>query len=284
MSYKGHYVLQKILSEFDSSIIDKVISSRDNKVEKDYYDEIMNLSASKKIPFFDRNDSYGINTKYCFAISWRWLIKTDKQLIILHDSVLPRYRGFSPLVNCLINNESSVGITAIFAKEEYDTGDIIEQRELRITYPITIFEVIKALTPLYYEIVKVLLDKIVNGIQFNTKKQDGKDISYSLWRDDDDYVINWGEDSFYIKRFIDAVGFPYLGALSYTDNKKVRIIEAEVFDDVKIENRTPGKVIFIKNGNPIVVCGEGLLLITKIIEEATGKSILPFNKIRTHFK
>ena len=284
MSYKGYYILQSILSEFDLLIIDKVISSRDIKVEKDYYDEIRDLSTSSGIQFFDRNDRFVVDTPYVIAISWRWLIQTKSKLIILHDSLLPRYRGYSPLVNCLINNENSVGVTAILANEEYDTGDIIEQRELKITYPIKIFEVIKNTTPLYYEIVKVLLDKILNGFRLNTKKQNEKEVSYSLWLDDDDYVINWGKDSYYIKRFIDAVGFPYLGASSYMGNRKVRIMEAEIFDDLKIENRAPGKVIFVKKGNPVVVCGKGLLLITKIIEESTGNIIFPIKKIRLRFR
>lgn len=284
MSYKGYYVLQKILSEFDHLVIDKIISSRDNKVEKDFYDEIRDLSASFRIQFFDRNDLFVIDTKYIIAISWRWLIKTDKQLIVLHDSILPRYRGFSPLVNCLINEEKSIGVTAILANDEYDTGDIIEQKELGIKYPIKIFEAIEILTPLYFEIIRDIINKIVIHKPLIGKKQEDTLCSYSLWRDDDDYIIDWSEKANYIKRFIDAVGFPFLGASSYMGNKKVRIAEAEEFNDVKIENRTPGKVIFIKNGNPIIVCGQGLLLLTKMKEESTGKSALPLNKIRTHFK
>lgn len=284
MSYKGYYVLKKILSEQDPLLIDKVISSADNKVEKDYYDEIKNLATSFKIPFFDRKSVFEIETTYVIAISWRWLIHTSNKLIILHDSLLPQYRGFSPLVNSLINNENSVGVTAILANEEYDAGDIIEQRELKIKYPVKIFDVIKGTTPLYFEIVKVLLDKIGRGIHINTKKQEEKDITYSLWRDEDDYSINWDKDSFYINRFINAVGFPYLGASSYLGDIKIRIFESEIYEDLKIENRTPGKVIFIKNGNPVVVCGKGLLMITKIIIESTGNDILPIKKIRTRFR
>ena len=284
MSYKGYSVLRNILNEFDSSIIDKVISAKDNNVEKDYYDEIVNLSTSKRIPFFNKNDTFEIRTKYCLAVSWRWLIKTDKQLIILHDSILPRYRGFSPLVNCLINNENSIGITAIFANAEYDTGDIIEQRELEIIYPIKIFRAIELLSPLYYDIIKAIINRVIIGYPLISRKQEEMNCSYSLWRDDDDYKINWNEKASYIRRFIDAVGFPFLGASSFIGNNKVRIFEAEEFTDVKIENRVPGKIIFLKNGNPVVVCGDGLLLVASIIEETSRKSFLTINKIRIQFK
>ena len=283
MSYKGYYVLQKILSEFPPSLIDKVISSEDNNVENDFYKEIKSLAESSGIYFYNKNDSFEIITTYVLAISWRWIIGLDQKLIILHDSILPCYRGFSPLVNYLINNEKSIGVTAIFANLEYDTGDIIEQKEIEITYPIKIFDAIKLLTPLYYEIIKSIIIKISKNKPLFAVKQDDLKASYCLWRGEDDYEINWEEDSIYIRRFIDALGFPFLGASSYLENKKVRIFEAEEYEDLIIENRTPGKVIFLKNGNPVVVCGKGLLLIKKIIEVGTGNSLLPLRKIRTRF-
>jgi methionyl-tRNA formyltransferase len=283
MSYKGYYVLQKFLSEFSPSLIDKVISSEDNNVENDFYKEIKSLAESSGIYFYNKNDSFEITTTYVLAISWRWIIGLDQKLIILHDSILPCYRGFSPLVNSLINNEKYIGVTAIFANLEYDTGDIIEQKEIEITYPIKIFDAIKLLTPLYYEIIKSIIIKISNNKSLVAVKQDDLKASYCLWRGEDDYEINWEEDSIYIRRFIDASGFPFLGASSYLENKKVRIFEAEEYEDLMIENRIPGKVIFLKNGNPVVVCGKGLLLIKKIIEVGTGNSLLPLRKIRTRF-
>jgi methionyl-tRNA formyltransferase len=57
-----------------------------------------------------------------------------------------------------------------------------------------------------------------------------------------------------------------------------------MIDDKKIENRTIGKVIFIIKGNPVVVCGKGLLLLTSIIDDSSGKNILPLKKLRTRFK
>jgi methionyl-tRNA formyltransferase len=53
----------------------------------------------------------------------------------MHDSLLPKYRGFAPLPNALINGEREVGVTALFASEEYDMGDIVCQRRLAVEYP-----------------------------------------------------------------------------------------------------------------------------------------------------
>ena len=116
-----------------------------------------------------------------------------------------------------------------------------------------------------------------------SKSQNDRIASYSLWRDDDDYSVNWNESSNKIKRFIDAVGYPYKKASSYISDQKVRIVSAKVIPDVTIENRMPGKIIFIKSGSPVVVCGEGLLLIEKL-ENEKGESILPLTRFRLRFK
>ena len=46
-------------------------------------------------------------------------------MIIFHDSLLPKYRGFAPLVNSLINQEKEIGVTAIKASQNYDEGDTV---------------------------------------------------------------------------------------------------------------------------------------------------------------
>ena len=51
-----------------------------------------------------------------------------------------------------------------------------------------------------------------------------------------------------------------------------------------IENREPGKVIFIENSNPVVVCGHGLLRITELLDDETGYPLLPLSSFRTRFR
>jgi methionyl-tRNA formyltransferase len=54
-------------------------------------------------------------------------------------------------------------------------------------------------------------------------------------------------------------------------------------NDVNIENRTPGKVIFLENNLPVVVCGKGLLKIDRAIYD-DGEDALPFSTFRILFK
>ncbi len=182
----------------------------------------------------------------------------------------------------LINKEPFLGVTALFASEEYDKGDIIGQKTVAVNYPIKVFDAIDLITPLYSTLVCEILGKIQSRKSLSSFPQNEEDASYSLWRDEDDYRIDWSQSSDDILQFIYSVGFPFKGASSRIDNCIVRIIDAEVFPDVRIENRQYGKVLFTQNRCPVVVCGKGLLKITVAINEK-GESVLPLRKFRTRF-
>ncbi len=65
--------------------------------------------------------------------------------------------------------------------------------------------------------------------------------TYSLWRDEADYRIDWHRDSTYLRRFVDALGVPYRGASTLLGGQLCRVLAAEAAPDVVIENRAPGK-------------------------------------------
>jgi methionyl-tRNA formyltransferase len=283
MTKKGYTALQALVNEGYSSIIDSVVLSRDLSIKKDYYDELVSLCTINNIRWTDDKKNFSIDAEYSIAVSWRWMLKPmNSKLIVLHDSILPKYRGFSPLINMLINGEEKIGVTAIFAANEYDTGSIIDQRSIDVNYPIKIFDVITKLSSLYADLVVKIVEKIDSGSSIESYPQIEKDATYSLWRNSDDYRIDWTQTSEYIKRFIDSVGFPFNGATSMIDNNIITIYDATLLPDLNVENRDVGKVIFIREGFPVVVCGSGLLKITEIKDG--DNTLIPFTKIRTIFK
>ncbi len=284
MGQKGFEVLKNFVCEFDANLISEVITSDDTSLSESYYDEIIQICREQKIQCYDKKNSYQVKGDYSFAVSWRWLVKNYNDLIIFHDSLLPRYRGFSPLVNALINGEKKVGVTAIFASQSYDEGNIISQKELKIKYPVKIQTVIESVIPLYWELVKSISGKILEGEKLISQKQDENKATYSPWRDENDYFIDWTQSSVFINRFIDSVGKPYKGACAYINNELVRIFDAEVFPEKKIEIPSVGKVIFTKYNLPVVVCGKGFLLIKKMVFDKTGDNALPMKNFRTQFR
>lgn len=286
MNQKGYAALESVLSNFDSNIIEFVVGAKDKNVQDDFFDKIKNLCKKHNITFYTKDEKVVQKSKYLIAIGWRWLINLNSEykLIVLHDSLLPKYRGFAPLVSALINKEELIGVTALFANKEFDKGDIISQKTIKIDYPIKIQNAIEKISSLYSELLIDIINKIIYSQELEAYSQDEHEANYSLWLDDEDYLIDWNQSSDYIQNFINSVGYPYLGASSYIKGEKVRILEVELESDVNIVNRVPGKVIFTKENCPCIVCGKGIIKITKLIDNKTNKNLLPLESFRIRFK
>lgn len=280
---KGFYVLDKFIDALSPSEVAYVVGARDHNIENDYYVEIRNLCSKNNIAFYDRGEVFSHDAGYAFAIGWKWLLN-ESNLIVLHDSLLPKYRGFAPLVNMLINGEKRIGVTALMASNEYDKGDIISQQSFEVSYPLKIKDAIEMLLPLYSNLVIEIGSHILSGKSIPLKTQDEKEASYSLWRNFYDYQINWNHTSKKIERFIDAVGSPYSGARTYLNNEEVVILQGTSVDDVVVEDREAhiGKVIFIVEGLPTVVCGKGILQINSIVDK-NGNELINRISFRSRF-
>lgn len=230
------------------STIDCIVVGRDKNVQNDYADELIYWAKTNRIKYIERFDfTNQINSSsHHITIGWRWLnkVNSDQKLIVLHDSLLPKYRGFNPLVTALINGDTEIGVSAVFGIDGFDKGNIIAQKKIAIKYPIKINDAISKLSILYGTILSEILKKISLGQEMNGKKQDESKATYSIWRDEEDYFINWQRSASEIKRTIDALGFPYKGARSFLGKDVVIIKEAIEIPDLKIINRTGGKVIF----------------------------------------
>lgn len=286
MNSKGWFVFSQFIERFGGEKVAYVVGELDENLKNDHFNDIKKLSENKKIPFYKRTV---FNTQiedkfegYKFAVGWRWMIKNQQNLIVFHDSLLPKYRGFSPLVNSLINNELQGGVTALFAGINYDEGEMIGQRNVVFEYPLKIEAAIKLIEPLYFDLLCDIYKIIQSGKSLQATEQDHSKATYSLWLDQEDYFINWEWSAGKIKRFVDAVSFPYDGSKARLNEKIVRFEEVEVEQDVHVEHRERhiGKVIFFDDF-PVIVCTKGLLKLLKITDEAG----LPLNiNFRSRFK
>jgi methionyl-tRNA formyltransferase len=270
-----------------------VCTFRETNVAESYIEAIKQLAAEHGLPILSwgdfRNDpigqveSLGIHAILC--IGWRYLIPDalldhlGGDVVIAHDSLLPKYRGFAPLVTAMIAGENETGVTFLRAAPGVDTGPILWQRAVSIGPGDTVGNLIERLTGPYVEGSL----RYLRGELTEEWPQDTAAASYCLWRDLEDYIIDWTEDAPRIERTIRALGPPYLGARTHVEDRLVVIHRAEVEADLPFAIRQPGKVWALDSqGRPTVVCGCGLL---KILEATTdGTSIMPLEKLRLRFR
>ena len=277
---KGFSTIKLFIDTYGSESVSYIVFGIDEGVENDFSAEIKEIASKNSIRCFEKSGVLlEVENKFLgwkFAIGWKWIIDNTSQLIVLHDSLLPKYRGFSPLVNSLINRETMIGVTALFASSEYDKGEIIEQAILRIDYPMKIKELICRIEPLYFNLVNQIFSKIKKNI--TSKAQDEKQASYSLWLDKVDYFIDWSWSAEKIKRFVDATGSPYDNAKSALNGKIVKLVDVKVAKDVNIEirERHIGKVVFMDRGSPTIICGQGLLSISTLLDNNNNNIKIDF--------
>ena len=286
MTEKGFEIVKFMILNY-RDMIDLVVVGQDKNISNDYSNEIIEVCKENRVEWSYKDNNRKINDDFfIFAISWRWMIHhREDRLIVFHDSLLPKYRGFSPLVNMLINGEETIGVSALLGGKSYDSGDIIAQVSSNITYPIKIAKAIQINNVNYLNLVTIVVNQIKEN-NIMSEAQCDEDVTYSVWRDSLDYFIDWNQSSEEIKRFVDAVGEPYSGAKTRVDNNKMLLIdEVEVIDDVICELRHVGKVLFLEEGFPCVICGVGMLKILSAremreMEAENCMSFFPLKKFR----
>ena len=291
---KGLSVLQAVYKSLEIDI--HVSTFREVKVVDSFDEKIRLFAIENKLPMYAWKDILKEGVGWLkknriwsiVCVGWRFMIPKDwidylnGHVLITHDSLLPKYRGFAPLASALINGEKEAGLTVILAGAEMDTGDIIYQKIISIDTNYTISDLIKVIMPLIDEGVVSSLKKMISG-KIKRKKQDHSKATYSIWRDEIDLWIDWNESASRIERTIRALGRPYMGARTRHGNEEVMVQKSEVVPDIPFEIRQPGKVWKLTNdGMPVVVCGKDMLLIT---EASIGdKSLIPMKKLRVRFR
>jgi methionyl-tRNA formyltransferase len=285
MTAKGVAVLDA-LRTVDPDLVRAVISARDPGTADDSYDRLRAACETHGVPFHDRAEAAAVPPAgYALAVGWRWLIPVlpGRTLIAFHDSLLPRYRGFNPLVTALLAGDAESGVTALLATGEYDRGDIVGQVRVSLRpRPMRIATAIDLMARACAVLAADLGQRIAAGEELAATPQDDDRASYSLWRDDEDYEMDWSRPASWLRDFVHAVGPPYAGARSWLDGQPVRIHDVTVEPDVVVANRTPGKVIFLRDGRPTVVCGRGLLRVDALTDDA-GHDLLPLRRFRVRF-
>jgi len=280
---KGLNALSGALQAAGANSISFVAIGKDSNVLNDYSEDIANVCRENEIEHAFQADDYSADFDLAFAAGWQRIIKDipSEKLIVFHDSLLPRYRGFAPLVSALLNKDTRIGVSALSGEKNYDTGRVYLQKHIPITYPIKISSAIDLISKLYFDIAKDVISAFLSGT-LSYILQNESAATYSLWRDEEDYCIDWTKSAEEIAHFVDCVGYPYKGASTQVGAEKFRVLNATPLKDVTIENRTPGKVIFMDNENPVVVCGHGLLKIDEMCNEKDGLGARV--KFRSRFK
>ena len=151
----------------------------------------------------------------------------EYKAINLHPSLLPKYRGASPVQYSLLNGDDLTGVSIIYVIDKMDAGDIILQKEIKIDHEDDFLSLHDKLASAGSSI---LIDAL-NKIESNSSKiiiQDNDIASYTKKIIKEDGIINWQNSAEDIYNKIRAFNF-WPGCYSFLPNgEKITILKASI--------------------------------------------------------
>lgn len=205
------------IEKFDSIFFDKFV-----KLE---FDGIVVVSFGKIFP-----------EKIFKLTSARWLN--------VHPSLLPKYRGPTPIVSTLLNGDRVGGVSIIDVVPEVDAGSIYAQVRFGVEEDDNCESLERKVVKFGKSLLVTILD-LVEGKRIKPYPQDEGNVTYSYKITKDDLKINWGNRAVEIVNKIRAFS-PGPGAYFLWEDSRIKILKASVLSEA-ITNAYQDKLKVGKN-------------------------------------
>lgn len=205
----------------------------------------------------------------CLVVGWYWLIgastlsSVPRGFIGIHNSILPKFRGGSPLVWAMIRGEDEVGFSLFSFTPGMDDGPIWAQGRVQIDVHDDISTVLERLENETVEVLRRAYVPLLSG-ELTPLEQDHEGASYCAQRLPTDGNIDWRRSARDVYNFIRAQSDPYPGSFTYLDAARVKVWKARLFD--KTYFGTPGQIARISSEGVYVICGDDRAILLDEIE------------------
>ncbi len=179
----------------------------------------------------------------------------------IHASLLPRYRGASPIQHAIIDGEERTGITIMQMDAGIDTGDILYQKELPIDRRDTSQSLYDKLTVLGGQTIVEALKLLEQGMLV-PRKQREEEGSYVKMITKEMGRIDFSRDALSIERLVRGMT-PWPSAYTLFRGKQMKIWDAAALEG-DVSGRAAGTVSAVGKEDFTVVTGQGLLRIREL--------------------
>lgn len=205
-----------------------------------------------------------------------------KGCINIHPSLLPEYRGASPVVTAILDGKSVTGVSIMAMDEGMDTGPILFQKEYKISSEETAAGLSERLFVAGGTILLDVIPKWMSGELLPTAQDERKaTLTGKVTKFQGE--ANWELAASLLERRVRAF-YPWPSLYSSWRGRLIKILDAKVAE-VSIKG-CPGEVVYLDTGDtPVgVLTGKGVLLLETVqIEGKSPMSAKAFLRGHTHF-
>ncbi len=186
----------------------------------------------------------------------------------VHVSLLPKYRGASPIQAALLNGEQETGVSIMQMDKGLDTGDVLSVKTCDIQATDTSLSLHDKLAVLSLEPLLGVLDCLQRGDGLNKVVQDDAKASFAPKINKQDALIDWQLEAAILERKVRAY-YPWPVAYFKFEETLIKVLEASWLEEA---NGHPGEVLQYNREGLIIACGQGALCIQKL--QMPGKKAL----------
>jgi methionyl-tRNA formyltransferase len=189
----------------------------------------------------------------------------------IHPSLLPKYRGATPIPSAILGGDNETGVTIMLMDAGMDTGHIISQIIVGLEPQDTTESLTRRLAQagvrLLGETLPLWFDR-----SLKPQPQDGSKATYTTPIAKEDGIINWQMSAEEISRRVRAF-YPWPGCYTWWQGKLLKLLEAVPLH--KNKDLLPGRVVALASDKPAVVgveTGDGILGLLRV--QLEGKRAL----------
>lgn len=178
----------------------------------------------------------------------------------IHASLLPRWRGASPIQQAILAGDEYSGVTLMKMDRGLDTGDMISRRRVVLEPSWTAADLHDVLAPMGAELLLDSLDNIETAMQ-QAQVQDESQVTYAPRLTKQQAEIDWGIPVEKLLREIRAFN-PWPVSYTTLDDNNVRVWSARMATDV--DHGQPGAIVEHDNDGIFVSCADAVLQVTEL--------------------
>ncbi|MFC2160813.1 methionyl-tRNA formyltransferase [Acidobacteriota bacterium] len=186
--------------------------------------------------------------------------------INLHFSLLPKYRGASPIQWSLLNGDRETGITIFELNEKMDEGDILTQKKIEIFQS---DDTPSLETRLAHEGAELLSKTIKKISSIQPSKQDHTLATYAPKIKKEDGLIDWFQNAQHIERMLKAFSL-WPNVYTFLGNTRLKIIKGKHLN-FKTTEVSPGQIVEIHKNGIEAACGQGSVFLIESLQPENKK-------------